>query len=104
MCVGDEDNGKSVMLKIISKFLGRENISSKTLHSLVNDRFATADLYGKLANIFADLSAKRLPDIEAFKVLASGDRISAERKFQNSFEFEPTTKLDFQCKYSSQTN
>ena len=70
MCVGDEDNGKSVMLKIISQFLGRENISSKTLHSLVNDRFATADLHGKLANIFADLSAKRLPDIEAFKVLS----------------------------------
>jgi len=58
MCVGDEDNGKSVMLKIISRLLGRENISSKTLHSLVNDRFATADLYGKLADIFADLSAK----------------------------------------------
>ena len=97
MCVGDEDNGKSVMLKIISQFLGRENISSKTLHSLVSDRFATADLHGKLANIFADLSAKRLQDVEAFKVLASGDRISAERKFQNSFEFEPTAKLIFRA-------
>ena len=63
MCVGDEDNGKSVMLKVITKFLGLENISSKTLHSL--------------ANIFADLSAKRLQDVEALKVLASGDRISA---------------------------
>ena len=77
MCVGDEDNGKSVMLKVITKFLGLENISSKTLHSLVTKRFATADLFGKLANIFADLSAKRLQDVEALKVLASGDRISA---------------------------
>ena len=75
--------------------IGRENISSKTLHSLVKERFATADLYGKLANIFADLSAKRLQDVEAFKVLASGDRISAERKFEDSFEFEPTAKLIF---------
>jgi phage/plasmid-associated DNA primase len=95
MCVRDEDNGKSAMFRVIGKFLDRENISSKTLHSLVNDRFSTADLYGKLANIFADLSAKRLPDIESFKVLCSGNRISAERKFQDSFEFEPTAKLIF---------
>ena len=84
MFVGYEDNGKSVMLKVITKFLGLENISSKNLHSLVKERFATADLFGKLANIFADLSAKRLQDVEAFKVLASGDRISAERKFQDT--------------------
>ena len=38
MCVGGEDNGKSVMLKVITKFLGLENISSKTLHSLVKER------------------------------------------------------------------
>ena len=95
MCVGDEDNGKSVLLKVISHLLGRENISSKTLRSLVEGRFATADLYGKLANIFADISARRLQDLEAFKVLASGDRISAERKFQDSFEFESTAKLIF---------
>jgi putative DNA primase/helicase len=95
MFVGYEDNGKSVMLKVITKFLGFENISSKALQSLVKERFATADLFGKLANIFADLSAKRLQDLEAFKVLASGDRISAERKFQDSFEFEPTAKLIF---------
>ncbi|HEY7570073.1 MAG TPA: phage/plasmid primase, P4 family [Nitrososphaeraceae archaeon] len=95
MCVGADDNGKSVMLKVISDLLGIENVSSKTLHSLVNERFAKADLFGKLANIFADLSAKRLPDVEVFKVLASGDRISAERKFQHSFEFEPTTKHIF---------
>jgi putative DNA primase/helicase len=59
MCVGEEDNGKSVMLKLISSLLGRENIIVK-LCSLVKERFATADLFGKLANIFADLSAKRL--------------------------------------------
>jgi P4 family phage/plasmid primase-like protien len=93
MCAGGEDNGKSIMLKLISTFLGPENISSRTLHSLVNERFATADLYGKLANIFADISSKRLVDIERFKVLSSGDRISAEHKHQDSFEFEPHTKL-----------
>jgi phage/plasmid-associated DNA primase len=84
-----------VLLKLISAFLGPENISSRTLHSLVANQFATADLYGKLANIFADISSKRLIDIEKFKVLSSGDRISAEYKHQNSFEFEPHAKLIF---------
>jgi putative DNA primase/helicase len=93
MCVGEQDNGKSIMLKLISAILGYENISSRTLHSLAGNQFATADLYGKLANIFADISSKRLVDIETFKVLASGDRISAEHKHQNSFEFEPHAKL-----------
>lgn len=69
MCVGGENNGKSILLKPISAFLGPENISSRTLHSLVANQFATADLYGKLANIFADISSKKLVDIEAFKVL-----------------------------------
>jgi putative DNA primase/helicase len=58
MCVGEEDNGKSMMLKLITAFLGPENTSSRILHSLVTDKFAKADLYGKLANIFADISSK----------------------------------------------
>jgi phage/plasmid-associated DNA primase len=48
MCIRYEDNGKSVMLKVITKLLSRENISSKTLHSLVSERFATADLFSKI--------------------------------------------------------
>jgi P4 family phage/plasmid primase-like protien len=95
ICVGGEDNGKSILLKLISAFLGPENISSRTLHSLIANQFATADLYGKLANIFADISSKKLVDIETFKVLSSGDRISAEHKHQYSFEFEPHAKLIF---------
>jgi P4 family phage/plasmid primase-like protien len=95
MCVGEEDSGKSVMLKLITRFLGPENISSRTLHDLVTDRFAKADLFGKLANVFADISSKKLGEIETFKVLATGDRISAQHKFKDSFEFEPNAKLIF---------
>ena len=84
MCVGEEDSGKSMMLKLITRFLGPENISSRTLHDLVTDRFAKADLFGKLANVFADISSKRLNEVETFKVLATGDRISAQHKFKDS--------------------
>ena len=36
MCVGEEDSGKSMMLKLITRFLGPENISSRTLHESRN--------------------------------------------------------------------
>jgi P4 family phage/plasmid primase-like protien len=95
MVVGEEDNGKSVLLKLLRSFLGTENVGSKTLHQLTSNRFATADLYGKLANIFADISAKKLEDIEMFKGLGGIDRISAERKCQDPFDYDPTFKLVF---------
>lgn len=65
------------------------------MQQLTENRFATASLFGKLANIFADLSDNRLRDISMFKVLVSGDRISAERKFRADFTFEPYAKLIF---------
>jgi putative DNA primase/helicase len=93
--VGEEDNGKSVLLALIRAFLGSENVSCKTLYMLTSNRFATSALFGKLANIFADISAKKLDDIEIFKNLGGIDRISAEKKGRDAFEFEPTAKLIF---------
>lgn len=83
------------MLALIRSFLGNENISTKTLHQLTSNRFATAGLYGKLANIFPDISAKKLEDIEMFKTIGGIDRISAEKKMKDAFEFDPTAKLIF---------
>lgn len=95
MCAGAPDSGKSTFLFLLMAFLGKLNISTKTMQQLTENRFATASLFGKLANIFADLSSKRLRDIEMFKVLVSGDQISAERKFKPDFEFIPYAKLIF---------
>jgi putative DNA primase/helicase len=95
LAVGEEDNGKSVLLHLMRALLGIDNTSSKTLHQLTSNRFATSDLYGKLANIFADISAKRLEDVETFKVLATGDRISAEKKGKDSFDFDPSLQMIF---------
>jgi hypothetical protein len=40
-------------------FLGSENVSHASLQELSDDRFAAADMYGKLANICADLKLKK---------------------------------------------
>ena len=35
--------------------VGKANTSSNTLHQLSDDRFASANLYGKVLNVAADL-------------------------------------------------
>lgn len=86
---GPGGNGKSTMLRVLRAMLGRENYSSLSLHQLVEDRFATSSLYGKIANISGDLSSKYLADPQILKEISGGETISASRKFGHSFEFDP---------------
>ena len=86
---GPGGNGKSTLLRVLRNLLGRENYSSLSLHQLVEDRFATSSLYGKIANISGDLSAKFLADPQILKEISGGETISASRKFGHSFEFDP---------------
>ena len=95
--VGEGSNGKSTFLRLLTKLLGKENVSSISLQDLVNNRFAVANLYGKLANIFADLPPEILKDTAKFKMLTGGDIITAEKKFKNPFKFYNYAKLIFSC-------
>jgi putative DNA primase/helicase len=95
MLIGPGGTGKSTAANLIRAFLGPENVASVALHQLEDDRFATADLYGRLANIFADLDARALRSSSMFKSITGGDRIRAERKHRDSFEFTPYARLIF---------
>ena len=92
---GSGRNGKGVMLEIIKCFLGHNNVSGESLHRLLETRFATAELYGKLANIDADLSKAALKNTGVLKKLTGGDYIPAEKKFRPPFQFVNKTKLLF---------
>jgi putative DNA primase/helicase len=86
---GEGGNGKGTLLRVLRALLGRENYSSVSMHQLVDDRFATSGLYGKIANISGDLSSRFLSDPQVLKEITGGDSISASRKFGQSFEFVP---------------
>lgn len=103
MFLGEGSNGKSVLLSLIKTFLGSENISSIPLQALDDNRFAAAQLYGKLANIYADISTKALYQTGVFKMLTGGDMISAEQKFQKHFNFINYAKLMFSCNQLPET-
>jgi putative DNA primase/helicase len=97
MLIGEGETGKSTCLGILRALLGRESVAARSLQELVSDKFAVADLFGKLANIFPDLPSAGLADTGMFKALTGRDLIKAERKWGQPFTFENYAKLVFSC-------
>ena len=89
--------GKSVLLSVIGDILlGRQNVSNISWQAL-NERFKPAELFGKLANIFADLPTKNIDDNGNFKGLVGEDYITVEKKHKDPFNFKSTARLLFSC-------
>lgn len=93
---GDKSNGKSTFLDCVKAVVGEENISALDLKEL-GDRFSTSMMFGKLANIGDDIGDDFLQgsQVATFKKVVTGNRIKAERKGQDPFEFNPYVKLLF---------
>jgi len=95
MMYGGGRNAKSSCLDLLTAMLGNGNFSNRTLHSLMEDKFATADLYGRMANICGDISDQALKNTDSFKRITGGDFISGEKKFMSTFSFKSYAKLIF---------
>lgn len=92
--IGDKSNGKSTYLDMIQTLLGDDNTCALDLGEL-GDRFKTAELFGKLANIGDDIGDSFVPNPSVFKKVVSGDRLNAERKGKDPFDFNNYSKLLF---------
>jgi P4 family phage/plasmid primase-like protien len=97
MLVGTGGNGKSTFIALVKALLGLENVSSRGLVDLERNRFATAELYGKLANLYADLEDVALKTTGRFKMLTGRDPVTAEFKYRIGFPFVNYAKLIFSC-------
>ena len=93
---GDKSNGKSTFLDMVKNVIGRTNYVSLDLDEL-SERFSTASMFGKLANIGDDISDDFLQgkQLASFKKLVSGNDVKGENKGQDVFFFKPYTKLLF---------
>lgn len=91
---GDKSNGKSTFLDVVAAILGEDNISTLDIKEL-GDRFSTSMMFGKLANIADDIGDDFLQgtQVSVFKKVVTGNRIKAERKGQDPFEFAPYVKI-----------
>lgn len=94
--LGNKSNGKSTFLKMLTRLLGDDNVSALEIQQ-IGDRFSTAQLAGKLANIGDDVADDFMKGNQAsiFKKVVTGERIQGEFKGQDPFEFRPYAKLVF---------
>ena len=94
--LGEGSNGKSTYIRMIQALLGTDNISSLDM-SMLGKQFHTGQLAGKLANLGDDISNEfqRGDLLSVFKKVVDGNRIYADVKGVEGFEFEPRATLVF---------
>lgn len=94
MLAGEGANGKGTTLDVLTELLGGKNVSAAELQDLENP-FASAQMYGKMANIAGDLSGRYMPSTGMLKKLTGGDRLHAQFKGKQIFEFVNHASLIF---------
>lgn len=92
--LGQGANGKSKFLEMIMEWLGLKNCSSLALEDL-SEKFRTAQLVGKLANIGDDSGGDLLKNTAIFKKIVTGDSITVENKHATPFMFNNKSKMLF---------
>ena len=93
---GNGSNGKSTILDLIKTFLGPRNYSAIPLEK-VTDRFNTAELENRLANIGDDVDNVTLKDTGTLKKLFAGNAIMVERKGERPYTIEPHATHIYSC-------
>ena len=93
--IGVGANGKSVYTGLITNLHGSKNVSNVSMKSLVNDRFALADLENKDVNIDTELSSNSIKDMSVLKKLTGNHLIRIERKNQHAYDTILHAKLIF---------
>lgn len=92
--LGEKRNGKSTFLDMVGTLLGEDNTANLDLCE-IGDRFKTAELDGKLANIGDDINDEWVSNTAIFKKVVSGDVVTAERKSKNPFKLRSFAKFFF---------
>lgn len=95
MFVGFGRNGKSKTIELMKKFIGAKNTSSLPLRALHEESFSLSELFGKMANLAADLSKTDLKETGMIKSLIGRDTIQAKRKYLRDLNFVNYAKMVF---------
>lgn len=95
MLVGGGQNGKSVFLDLIERFLGETNVAHRALQDFDDNQFAANQLEGKLANIHPDMGDESVTDMSTFKKLTGRDTMTADVKYETPVTFENYATLMF---------
>jgi putative DNA primase/helicase len=84
---GSGRNGKGTFIRLARMLVGHNNISAVTPQALDSSQFASAQLYGKLANLVGDVDPRIFKSTEQFKQLTGGDYMMGQHKHRDPFVF-----------------
>lgn len=91
---GEGGTGKSTIINLIQKIVGKRNISNVAMSKL-QDNFQAIRMMGKLLNSCADLEIDALDDVTMIKKLIGEDSISDSYKGKDIISFDNYAKLLF---------
>lgn len=94
LLIGPSNCGKSVILNLVEKVVGQENVCNIPINKL-GDRFNIGELRNARININREITSGKLKNIDIFKSLVSNERIPGEKKNQDPFYFTNHCKLLF---------
>lgn len=76
MCYGSGANGKSVLFEIVSRLLGRDNITNYSIEELTDEKgYNRAVIANKLLNYGSEITKKM--NVDLFKRIVSGEAVPA---------------------------
>jgi len=96
MFAGASDNGKSQIVILLQKLLGPDNTFSTSLEKLTQSRFEVARLFNKLLVIYPE-EPGRVREMALPKAISGGDRLTAEDKGKDPFNFVAFCLQIFTC-------
>jgi len=93
--IGSGQNGKSVFLDMVERFIGKYNVAHRELQDFDDDGFAANNLEGKLANLATEIGEQQLNNTTTFKKLTGRDTMDARVKYEGPLTFENYATLMF---------
>lgn len=93
---GPSNTGKSVLLNLMSRVVGREYTTSISF-SQMSEEFAVAQLCGKWLNISGEISGATNKRLDILKSLTGNDPVTVCFKGKNHFEMRNNAFLLFAC-------
>lgn len=90
---GSGRNGKSTFLSVLKALIGNGNYSTLSIKQIINDKFSSADLDGKIANFSEETSPEELSDSGPFKNLTGDGELTGQKKYGDPYSFRNRAKL-----------
>jgi putative DNA primase/helicase len=93
LLLGEGRNGKSLLLRMVERLLGSDNVSQVSRQAMSEQSPAVLDLNGKLVNIVYDGRAEYVKDSALEKSLVAGEPVGIRRLYESSLTKVHTNAL-----------